>query len=364
MKIQLVIGTRPQIIKSAPIIHAARGKRSIDLQVIHTGQHYDYEMSRIFFNELHLPDPVSNLNIGSGTHAWQTGNMLMELEKIFMKHEPDMVLVPGDTNSTLAAALASAKLNIPLAHIESGARSHAMIMPEEVNRRLTDHCSQYLFTVSQNCKENLLNEGIAEEIIILSGDTMYDSIVNHSRDVLSDDILDKLDLTSESYSVITVHRPENVDNPSRLNSIIKAIIDMEDTQFIFPCHPRTKKQLQDTGLYNTISNASNVRLIDPVGYYSMLKLMKHANIVFTDSGGMQKEAFWLGTPCITLRDNTEWVETVQIGANILTGADTTLIKQAKDRYMNADIRREISTAKNPYSQGNAAEMILSSLIPS
>lgn len=364
MKIQIVIGTRPQIIKSAPIIHAANSNRSIDLQVIHTGQHYDYEMSRLFFNELHLPDPVSNLNIGSGTHAWQTGNMLMELEKTFIKHKPDMILVPGDTNSTLAAAIASAKLNIPFAHIESGARSHDMIMPEEVNRRLTDHCSSYLFTVSQNCKENLLNEGISEEKIILSGDTMFDSIVNHSGDILNNDILNKLDLTSEGYSVITVHRPENVDNPSRLSSIIKTLTEMGDIQFIFPCHPRTMKQLHALGLYGMISNASNVRVIDPVGYYSMLKLMKHANITFTDSGGMQKETFWLGTPCITLRDNTEWVETVQIGANILTGADATLIKQAKDRYMNADIRREILTAKNPYSQGNAAKIILSSLTPS
>ena len=359
MKVALVIGTRPQIIKSAPIIHAACGRSEVDLQVVHTGQHYDYEMSRLFFNELDLPDPVVNLGVGSGSHAWQTGKMMIGLEKSFLDLEPDVVLVPGDTNSTLAAALAAVKLHVPVAHVEAGARSFDMRMPEEVNRRLTDHCSRLLFAVSENCVRNLLSEGIAEERIALTGDTMYESLQRHLTEVLRDKALGELGLTPEEYAVLTVHRPENVDEPRRLKRIMEAMIGLEGLTIVFPCHPRTETRLRETGLLDKVSRAENIRLIKPVGYYRMLNLMKNARMVFTDSGGMQKEAFWLKTPCITLRESTEWVETVKMGVNMLVGSDPKSIREATVRVLyEENLKERISEALNPYDEGGVANRML------
>jgi len=357
-----VIGTRPQIIKSAPIIHAANKFADINLEIVHTGQHYDYEMSRIFFNELELPEPIVNLGVGSGSHAWQTGKMMIGLEKVLLELEPDIVLVPGDTNSTLAAALSSVKLHIPVAHVEAGARSFDMRMPEEVNRRLTDHCSKLLFAVSESGAKNLSREGIPKERIIVSGDTMYESLLNHLPQVLMDNALKELSLIHEGYVVLTIHRPENVDNPQRLKAIIDAILELRDLTIVFPCHPRTKVRLQQIGLIEKVSRDDNVILLEPIGYHRMLNIMKHAKIVFTDSGGMQKESFWLKTPCITLRDNTEWVETVNIGVNILADADISSIRLAIDRMLNEkDFNEIMSEAPNPYNTGGSAIKILNVL---
>ena len=361
MEAILVIGTRPQIIKSAPLIQAASENTAINISIVHTGQHYDYEMSKQFFNELSLPDPTVNLGVGSGTHAWQTGNMLIELEKALTDSKPDAVIVPGDTNSTLAGALAAAKMNIPLIHLESGCRSYDMTMPEEVNRRVTDHISSTLLTVSKNCNRILQGEGIKPDKIALVGDTMYESIKNHMDDIDKDQALKDYGLAPEEYAVITLHRAENVDNQRKLKDIITTITEL-DTKIVFPCHPRTENRLRETNLMDKILSSPNVMLVKPVGYYRMLNLMKNARIVFTDSGGMQKESFWLHTPCITMRENTEWIETLEVGANTLTGSNPPLIKDAVKRILNGEISREkISTAKNPYDIGGASQAILREL---
>lgn len=362
MKVALVLGTRPQIIKSAPIIHVACEHSEVDLQIVHTGQHYDYEMSRIFFNELDLPEPIVNLGVGSGSHAWQTGKMMISLEKTFLELKPDVVLVPGDTNSTLAAALASVKLHIPVAHVEAGARSFDMRMPEEINRRLTDHCSRLLFAVSENCVRNLLREGIAEDRITLTGDTMYESLLRHLPEVLKDDALEEFGLIPGGYAVLTFHRPENVDEPQRLKAIVQAVMRLKDVVIVFPCHPRTENRLRGTRLLEKVSKAKNIRLIKPVGYHRMLNLIKHAKTVFTDSGGIQKESFWLKTPCITLRESTEWIETINMGFNMLVDSDPASIRQAATRVLNKeDFKEKISEAPNPYDFGGAANKILDSL---
>lgn len=328
------------------------------IDIVHTGQHYDFEMSKVFFNELSLPNPIVNLGVGSGTHAWQTGNMMIKLEKVLIERKPDAVIVPGDTNSTLAGALAAVKLGVPVIHLESGCRSYDMSMPEEVNRRVTDHVSSLLLTVSKNCSNILRGEGIDPKNIVLVGDTMYESLQNHVDEINEDQALDEYGLSPDEYAVMTIHRAENVDEPERLKAIMGALMELEDLTIVFPCHPRTETRLRETGLLKWVSKAENIRLIEPVRYYRMLNLMRNAKMVFTDSGGMQKEAFWLKTPCITLRDSTEWIETVNGGVNTLVGSDSTLIKQAVTRILDDDNnKRRLSDIKNPYDFGGASDKI-------
>ncbi|MEM5867001.1 MAG: UDP-N-acetylglucosamine 2-epimerase (non-hydrolyzing), partial [Candidatus Aenigmatarchaeota archaeon] len=321
MTVVLVLGARPQIIKSAPFIHLAAGDKQIRLDIIHTGQHYDYEMTKIFFEELRLPDPIANLNVGSGTHAQQTAKIMLRLEKLLIRQKPDLVIVPGDTNSALAGALAAAKLHIPVAHVEAGARSYDMRMPEEINRRLTDHCSALLFTPTENCTQNLLKEGIEKAKIIQTGDTMYDVLIQQLPKAEKSPILEQLGLEPKTYALLTAHRPENVDNPENLKTIVEAMIRLNQLTIVFPVHPRTQKQLRKTRLFKKLEKQKHVKFIKPLGYHETIKLIKNAALVLTDSGGMQKEAFWLKTPCITLREKTEWPETVQFGANQLTGTN-------------------------------------------
>jgi len=360
MKVTLILGTRPQIIKSAPLIHLAKEDSDIDMQIVHTGQHYDYEMSKEFFDELNLPDTTANLNIGSGTHAWQTGKMLIALEKVLTKEKPDLVMVPGDTNSTLAGALSASKLHIPIAHIEAGARSYNMDMPEEVNRRLTDHCSTLLFAATKNSVNNLLKEGVKQKNIHLVGDTMYDSILNHISKAMKENLLDKLDLQQDGYAILTAHRPENVDSPKRLKEIVDAMTQLMDLTIVFPIHPRTKRRLEETGLQKKLEK--NVRIIKPLKYREMLNLMKNAKLLLTDSGGMQKEAFWLQTPCLTLRDETEWVETIELGANVLVGTDPEKIMRETNRILRDEtVNRKLKDATNPFGDGRASEKILGAL---
>lgn len=357
MKILLVLGTRPQIIKSAPIINDALKHPDVELRVVHTGQHYDYEMSKIFFEELNVSEFFQNINVGSGAHGWQTGKMLIKLEETMIHQEPDWVLVPGDTNSTLAGALAAAKLNIRLAHVESGARSYDMRMPEEVNRRLTDHCSDTLFTVTKNCEENLLKEGIPKERVFLVGDTMYDILLSQLPKIEANQILDDMNLKNKEYMVITTHRQENVDNKKNLNEIVEALISLDDVEIVFPVHPRTRKKLMQSGLFSKLERAKHLRLLSPLGYHKMLKLVKDAKILLTDSGGMQKEALWLKTRCITLRNTTEWIETIEVGANTLVGADRTLILDEVSKILNDGPCSSIFDI-NPYGDGKAAKKII------
>jgi len=305
LKVILVVGTRPQIIKSAPIVRRVNDYTNIDLKIVHTGQHYHKLMSDVFFKELDFPEPIINLGVGSGSHAYQIGEIIIRLTKFLEKQTPDVVLVPGDTNSALATALASSKLNIPIAHIEAGARCYDMSMPEEVNRRLIDHSSKFLFAPSPNCVKNLMKEGLTG---ILSGDTMYEVL---SRLITSAPVV------KSNFVLVTLHRPRNVDNKERLGEIVDELCKIGDEMpVIFPIHPRTERRLFQFDLYGKLER--KVDILKPLSYLRMLQFVRSAKVVITDSGGLQKEAFWLGKPTITVRPVTEWIETIELGLNRLS----------------------------------------------
>ena len=291
--------------------------------LVHTGQHYDGNMSAVFFDELGIPEPDVNLGIGSGRHGAQTGAMLTGIESVLLEEQPDWVLVYGDTNSTLAGALAAAKLHIPVAHVEAGLRSFNRAMPEEINRVIADHLSDLLLCPSQTAVDNLATEGIIRGVHLV-GDVMADALafaVERARN--RPDVLDRLGVAQDCYLLATVHRAENTDDAVRLRSILAAF-DALDEPLIFPVHPRTRRVIEALGY----SFAPHVQLAEPVGYLDMVMLEKSARMILTDSGGIQKEAYWLGVPCVTLRDETEWIETVEAGWNVLVGADTEAILQA------------------------------------
>jgi UDP-N-acetylglucosamine 2-epimerase (non-hydrolysing) len=320
-------------------------------------------MTKIFFEELSLPEPVANLNVGSGTHAQQTAKIMLRLEKLLQKQKPDLVVVPGDTNSTLAGALTAAKLHIPVAHIEAGARSYDMKMPEEINRRLTDHCSTLLFTPTENCTQNLIKEGISKAKIHQTGDTMYDVLIQQLPKAEKTQIPEQLGLTPKTYTLLTTHRPENVDNPKNLKNIIKAIIRLNQLTIVFPAHPRTQKQLRKTRLLKKLEKQKHIKIIKPLGYHETIKLIKNAALVLTDSGGMQKEAFWLKTPCITLRKTTEWPETVKLGANHLTGTNAQKITQTATEILKkeGEITEKLRKLPNPFGDGKASQKIMEAI---
>lgn len=324
MKVVSIVGARPQFIKLAPFSIELR-KNGIREIILHTGQHYDENMSELFFKELEIPVPDYNLEIGSGLHGEQTGKMLIAIEEVLIKEKPDAVIVYGDTNSTLAGSLASAKLHIPLAHVEAGLRSFNKKMPEEINRIVADHLSDILFAPTETALENLKREGI-EKGVYLVGDIMFDALMHFSK--LSkgkSKILEKLSLTSKDYYLVTIHRAENTDSPQKLKSIFLALQEL-DKEVIFPIHPRTENRVKEFDLENYLKG--RIRVIDPVGYLDMIELEKNAYAILTDSGGVQKEAFWLKVPCITLREETEWVETVKLKWNRLVGADKAKILEA------------------------------------
>lgn len=363
MIITLVLGTRPQIIKSSLFINLASKDKEVRLEIVHTGQHYDYEMTKIFFEELNLPDPDVNLDVGSGTHAEQTARTMLRLEENWKKKRPELVLVPGDTNSTLAGALTAAKLTIPVAHMEAGARSYDMEMPEEINRRLTDHCSTQLFTPTHNCTRHLLKEGIEKKNISETGDTMYDVLLQQLPKAEKSTILKELSLKKKTYALWTTHRPENVDDHTKLRNIVEAMVRLAPLTIVFPAHPRTQKQLEAFDLLKRVKKQEHIRIIKPLGYHETLKLIQNASAVATDSGGMQKEAFWLKTPCITIRKSTEWTETTEAGANHLTEANARGIANAVERMItrSEQIRRTLERSKNPFGNGQASQRILAAL---
>ncbi len=334
MKILSIVGARPQFIKCAPLSRELRKEHEEIL--VHTGQHYDYGLSDIFFEELNIPKPDYNLGIGSGSHGEQTGNMLIEIEKVLLKEKPDIVLVYGDTNSTLAGALAAAKLHVRVAHVEAGLRSFDRTMPEEINRVLTDHVSDLLFCPTQTAVDNLANEGISKGVHLV-GDVMVDALL-YNRKVAEEKsrVIEELGLERGKYLVITVHRPSNTDSRENMSNIIDALAEIGET-VVFPVHPRTKKYLKGYGL----DIPENVRLVEPLGYLDMLKLMTGARKILTDSGGMQKEAYMLGVPCITLRENTEWVETLEGGWNVLVGADKNKIMGAAHKFAPIDAQKNV-----------------------
>lgn len=323
MKILSIVGARPQFIKCAPLSKELR--RNHDEIIVHTGQHYDYEMSKVFFDELEIPTPDYNLNIGSGSHGSQTGAMLTAIEDVLIKEEPQMVVVFGDTNSTLAGALAASKLGIPIAHVEAGLRSYDRSMPEEINRVLTDHVSNLLFAPTESSVQNLSYEGICDGVHMV-GDVMVDSLSTVKENALSNsDVVSRFGLERRSYFVLTLHRAGNTDDPAKVGRVIRAI-GRSGTTVVFPIHPRTRKILE--AKFSRGELPRNLVLIDPLGYVDMIALISSARGVLTDSGGIQKECFILGTRCFTLRENTEWVETLVQERNQLIGLDEELIVEA------------------------------------
>ncbi len=356
MKVAVIVGARPQIIKVAPVIWKLREKGGISYFILHTGQHYDFKMSKVFFGELNIPEPHVNLGVGSGSHGEQTGDMLMGIEQELIKVKPDLTIVPGDTNSTLAGALASVKLKIPVAHLEAGLRSFDFYMPEEINRRLTDACSELLFAPTQTAVLNLLREGVSKERIHRTGDTMYDVLVHSLKVIKRKEFpYEEFHLAAnEKYCVLTLHRAENVDSREKLASILSAIPRIK-AKIIFPVHPRTRKNLVLFKLMDFVEKTDNLVLIEPVGYLDFISLILRSELVLTDSGGVQKEAFLIRKPCITLRDKTEWIETVRLGGNILVGVDTEKIVAEANKTLSYG--REVRWDKNPFGDGKAAERI-------
>lgn len=355
-----VLGARPQFIKYFPVQQAcaplaAAGR--IDSRVLHTGQHYDYRMSKIFFDELGIRPPDVHLEVGSGPHGQQTGRVLERVEAVLKDTKPDLVVVYGDTNSTLGGALAAAKLHIPVAHVEAGLRSRRKHMPEEINRVLTDHVSTFLFCPSDTAVSNLAREGLSRDAagrmppdadrpqVVLAGDVMYDVLL-HSVEIAkhTSRILEQLCLAPQEYTLLTLHRAENTDDPGTLAHLVQFINDVTSGPVIFPMHPRT------AGVYGTCGTrlAERIRVIEPLGHFDLVTLLSHARAVFTDSGGMQKEAYWLRVPCVTLRDETEWVETIESGWNTLY------------RDFPSDRPRHQSTSA--YGDGRAAHAMVSSLV--
>jgi UDP-GlcNAc3NAcA epimerase len=343
VKVVSVVGARPQFIKAAAVSRALRPHHQELL--VHTGQHYDYQMSGVFFDGLQMPLPDINLGVGSGSHAAQTGAMLEGLEQVMLQARPDCVVVYGDTNSTLAGALAAAKLSIPVAHIEAGLRSFNRRMPEEINRVVVDHLSDLLLCPSDTAVRHLANEGVTRNVRVV-GDVMLD-VLNWARQRVDErppEALRTLGVTKGSHLLATVHRSENTDDAARLTRILRAFNDLEE-RVLFPVHPRTRKAI--AGL--DISVKPHVDLIEPVGYLEMVALTESARMVLTDSGGLQKEAYWLGVPCVTLRDQTEWIETVETGWNTLAGADAAGILDAVRSVARPSARPAL------YGHGYAAE---------
>jgi UDP-N-acetylglucosamine 2-epimerase len=315
MKIVTVLGARPQFIKAAALSRELR-KRHQEI-LVHTGQHYDYGMSGVFFDSLEIPAPDVNLGVGSGSHGAQTAAMLSGIEEVLVKEKPDWLLIYGDTNSTLAGAVAASKLNIPVAHVEAGLRSFNRRMPEEVNRVVADHLSSLLLCPSQTALGHLAAEGIRDGVHLV-GDVMLD-VLNWARERAAPNAaqtLEKLGVKRGEYLLATIHRGENTDSAERLGAIVQALNALEET-VLFPVHPRTRKAIAAGGQ----QLAPHVHTVEPLGYFEMVTASSAARLILTDSGGLQKEAYWLGVPCVTMRDETEWVETVDAGWNTLTGAD-------------------------------------------
>lgn len=341
IKIISVVGARPNYMKVAPIHRSFQEyKNQVQHLICHTGQHYDANMSKIFFEELELPKPDFYLGVGSGTHAEQTAKIMIEFEKVLLDTKPDLVIVVGDVNSTIASSLVSVKLGVKVAHVESGLRSFDRTMPEEINRILTDQISDLLFVSEKSGLENLKKEGIDDGKIFFVGNTMIDSLIYYLPKIEKSEILDKLKLQPKQYITVTLHRPSNVDNPENLRLIFQQFEKIaEHFKVVFPIHPRTKRVLEFSGIQNT---NENILLIDPLGYIDFIKLVKNSKLVLTDSGGIQEETTYLKIPCLTLRDNTERPITCEVGTNKLIGKNYNKIaeecfNQIKNPKQNSQI---------------------------
>ena len=354
MKLAIVLGTRPEIIKMAPVIRELE-RRQENYFILHTGQHYSYRLDKIFFEQLKLPQPRYNLDVGSGSHAVETGKILIGIEKVLLGEKPDIVLVEGDTNSVLAAALAAAKLHIKVGHVEAGLRSYDRNMPEEINRILTDHLADHLYAPTPKAREILLSEGIPDRNIFVTGNTIVDAVFQNLETAQENpEALSALHLKPQGFFLLTLHREENVDDPARLASILKGLKKAAmkfRLPVVYPIHPRTRKRLNQFGI-----EPQSLRLIEPVDFLDFLQLERNAGLIITDSGGIQEEACILGVPCVTVRDNTERPETVESGANILAGS-------SPDKIVDC-IRIMLGRKKNwknPFGDGKAATRIVKAI---
>jgi UDP-N-acetylglucosamine 2-epimerase (non-hydrolysing) len=360
MKILSVIGARPNFMKIAPICAELKGT-DISHTLVHTGQHYDYRMSKLFFEDLGLPKPDIDLGVGSGTHAHQTADVMIRLEPVLERENPSLVIVVGDINSTMAAAITAVKLGIPVAHVEAGLRSFDRSMPEEINRILTDAVSSFHFTTEESANDNLRKEGIPEKNIFFVGNTMIDTLFRHADRASASPILQDLGMKPGEYGIVTLHRPANVDSKKNLRGILEALNEIAgDLPIIFPVHPRTKKQIAGFGLDDLVAEEGadgrrGVYMTEPLGYCDFLRLMKEARIVFTDSGGIQEETTVLGIHCLTLRENTERPVTITSGTNVLVGADKGRIISETRKRLNGFSAGHICP---PLWDGHAAERIV------
>jgi len=351
LKISIVLGTRPEIIKFSPIIRECE-RLGLDYFILHTGQHYSYNMDRVFFEQLCLPEVKYNLDVVSGTHGEQTGRMLIGVEPILRKEQPSVVLVEGDTNTVLAGALAAAKLGFKVGHVEAGLRSYDRQMPEELNRVLVDHCSDLLFAPTQESKKTLLNEGISSGKIFVTGNTIVDAVDQNLGISKKDSgVLDSLGVKNGDYFVATVHRQENVDDEKRFRGIVEGLRTVHEAfgfPVVYPIHPRAKKQLD---AFNV--KVDGIEVVDPLDYLSFLQLESSARLVLTDSGGVQEEACALGVPCVTLRYSTERPETLKAGSNVLAGTEPGEIKEKVGLMLSRG-----NSWENPFGDGKAGEKIV------
>ncbi len=358
MKISFIVGTRPEIIKMSPLIDEVK-KKGVNYILIHTGQHYDQEMSQQFFTDLELTQPDYNIGVGSSSHGKQTAVMLEGIEEILLKENPDIILVEGDTNAVMAGAIASSKLLLPVGHVEAGLRSFDKTMPEEVNRMIADACSNLFFVPTEESAINLIFEGINPHNIHITGNTIVDACQRNLKIAEKNSMLvSKFDL-GENIITVTLHRAENVDDPVRLKNITDALLELMEFTIVFPVHPRTRKNLEKFGFFDSLEKAKHIRVIKPVGYLDFLLLLSHSKLVLTDSGGLQEEAITLNIPCLTLRYNTERPETVTAGGNILVGSSKeVVIDNVRNIINDYTLYKEMSNASNPYGNGDSSEKIV------
>jgi UDP-N-acetylglucosamine 2-epimerase (non-hydrolysing) len=339
VQILIVVGARPNFMKVAPLIRCLRARACAPV-LVHTGQHYDDNMSRVFFEDLALPEPDLHLGVGSGTHSEQTARVMVEFEPVCRERRPDLVVVVGDVNSTLACALVGAKLGVPVAHVEAGLRSYDRRMPEEINRIVTDRLADLLLTPSADADENLLREGTEPSRIHRVGNVMIDSLMENLERARQSGVLDRLSLRPGGFAVLTLHRPSNVDDPPTLLGIMAAVHGIATRlPVVFSCHPRTSGRLRDLTEYSRLVDRGDVRLLPPLGYLEFVGLMSQSRLVLTDSGGLQEETTFLGIPCVTIRENTERPVTVTLGTNVLAGTDPSRIEAAAADALDGRARR-------------------------
>lgn len=356
LKIISVVGARPNFMKIAPIVKEIKKRKDIKNILVHTGQHYDKKMSKLFFEELGIPEPDINLNVGSDTHAKQTANIMIKFEQVLERYNPDLVLVVGDVNSTMACSITAVKMNIPVAHVEAGLRSFDKTMPEEINRIVTDSISSILFTTCEEANKNLKNEGIPEKKIFFTGNVMIDTLVENIKKAKRSDIMGNLKLKKRNFGLVTLHRPVNVDGKKELKGVMDAFRDLSKRiKIVFPVHPRSRKKMEEFGFLDAIKAMKNLILTEPLGYLDFLNLTMNSKMVFTDSGGIQEETSFLGIPCLTLRENTERPITISRGTNILVGTQKEKIIKEANKILGGTVKRG---RKIQYWDGKAARRIV------